>query len=259
MERFAGITPGLMLVLGADIPPQELEKLLGESDQDTVEEFAEVSRMEYGDAVFWLDSRGITLKKMLGEGSYGTAFQVDSEEHGKDITMKVTRHDNEQDCVAWLYEHPEITQKKDSPLPEIFEMGAAGNLFYYLRPMYEMSDSDCDYAKMIWNVFKATDGEFYPWDMAERNVGTKENGQPVYFDPACTLDSGADSRFLQWIWSELQQAYNKGHFETKTGVPFEELESWAKKVKFNNPYFNRLLEGIWKEMEILEEKGAVKK
>lgn len=207
MERFAGFTPGLMLVLGADIPAQSLSDELDGNDEEAVEDLEKVTFDSFDEALQWLKEKRITLKKTLGSGCFGTAFQVDHPKYGGDIALKVSMMDEERECVEYI-QREELWENTPA-LPEIFEMGTFSDslYFWYLRPMYDMSGyfSEDDEDRLKGDLMRGTDGEFWGWDIKPGNAGQDERGNWVYFDPACTLGFLASRQYIEWVLGKIKR------------------------------------------------------
>lgn len=207
MERFAGYTPGLMLVLGADISGPEAESSLSEANViNALKKFLQLFGLGAGQflelnmdkIIEWLQDHYIRLKETLGGGMYGMAFQVDHPEYGNDIVLKVTTSDIEMDCIEEIYKSQLGTWSKsrsESSLPEIFEFGDLDfvqGFYYYLRPKYEMWHGPWGLVvrgnperKMLINILEELGNQYFPYDRHKGNIGIGPDGQPVHIDPHC--------------------------------------------------------------------------
>lgn len=238
MERFAGYTPGMMFVLGADLEPRDIGEQIEEAKRkDNIDRFVDwfsqyrgVSSHEQVEE--WLDSEGITLKKLLGEGGYGQAWQVDSEEFGKNIVLKITSHTksiglitgNEADCVEWIYKNQDRqTGGKFKHLPQIFDFGTFSEFFWYLRPMYDLKNySPAEVERLKVQVMADSGDEFYPYDLRNSNLGDDpETGEVVYFDPACALNPAAP--FTVGHYEKLERLIEEGKLD-EIDLPEEYLK-----------------------------------
>lgn len=209
-ERFAGISPGLMLVLGADISAENFRKQLQKGKAKKKPFWREFSVYLVGnteEALDWLEEHKITPKGFLGGGAYGKAFIVDHPDFGNDIVLKLTQSDNEIECIEEIFQlhNHKKYDSYTSSLPEIYSWGEFTpdpGTFFYLRPMYKMWTGGDDPFKAFYNIFKETKGEYFPFDLHKGNLGRGEGGQPVHFDPHCRIRS-------QESWGESESAREK--------------------------------------------------
>lgn len=219
MERFAGLTPGLMLVLGADINAEDIEF----GDPKTVqriEDWFQNENVGQYEAEFWewAVDLNLEIEKILGSGMYGLAIQVKKEGESQDLVVKLSSHEDEKNCVEWIQQHPNASKH----LPEIMAMGepqGSRRIFWYLRLKYEQlpmedwkrwidvdwkttNDSQLEREFMI-KIFKDTNEQFWPFDAHEGNVGIGPGGTKIYFDPACALGPDIPGVMTSWIREKL--------------------------------------------------------